>query len=259
MKTLRSDSDYVARAVLVLVLALVGCGGKEEKRPSVSRPTSSHSAPASSASQTPPPVLPKVFGTLVVDWRPEHRADIEATMRRGLCLLQVGPQGIVPVKECKGPGAYAFTLTTRSERQLLLGTAEEIKLTLPSYGAGLAAKLEPDLKNGAALAIALITIGNLQVSWNRLTRAELTGDCRLATHFVRGASVGAFAVRVGTKGRYQPMAEAMNTPSSPGHTLLQRAGSFEACQSAPSPGVAISASPPDGCNAILGIELQQLD
>jgi hypothetical protein len=48
--------------------------------------------------------------------------------------------------------------------------------------------------------------------------------------------------------------ELMNAPSSAGDTLLQGAGSMDACSSASSKDPA----PPEGCNAVLGIELQKI-
>ncbi len=230
-------------------MALAGCGGNKKKAPSSAAPVTSSSAVGPKAR------VPAHLGALILDWRPEHRADLESAMKSGLVLLHFDTDGIGPVKGCKGPGEYAFSPTQRMETRLHLVTPDEIKITLPTYGASIAAKLEPELKDGAAIDIAIISVGKMATTWNRLTPKELRGDCGGATHFLKSAAVGAYAVRTGRKGRSRSVDVIMNKPSGQGDIVLQGAGSNAICQKAS----VIDPEPREGCGFVVGIELQKLE
>jgi uncharacterized protein len=50
-------------------------------------------------------------------------------------------------------------------------------------------------------------VGKRKTTWANALQQDLRGNCDGATHFVRGATVGAFAMRSGVMGRARSVAE----------------------------------------------------
>jgi hypothetical protein len=71
---------------------------------------------------------------------------------------------------------------------------------LPLGGIGIAGSISAEMARGSTLDVAMIMVGKVKTTWAKVQADELKGDCDGATHFVKGAMVGAFVMQTGTKG-----------------------------------------------------------
>jgi hypothetical protein len=107
--------------------------------------------------------------------------------------------------------------------------------------------------------VALVTAGRRRATVGYVTARQLAGDCRGATHFVRGAALGAFAVDAGTLERRRDVAGLFDAGARGGSILSateRRAqGTLAAC-AASRPG---DPAPPEGCDAVFRVELSAIE
>jgi hypothetical protein len=138
---------------------------------------------------------------LVVDWDLQSRGDLEVAMKRGIAVVAYDCKTLRVLPDCRVKGGYSFLGVTVKEQLLRLENADEVKANLPFSGAVLGAKLGASMARGSTLDVALVVIGKRVASRGTLTGAQLAGQCAGATHFVRAATVGAFVVKTGTRGK----------------------------------------------------------
>ena len=189
---------------------------------------------------------------LIVDWRSKGRLDLEIAMRSGVAVVAYDCDRFELLTNCKLKGSYSFAAVSRKEEVIQLKNEDEVKANLPLSGAKLGAGLE----RGAAIDLALVLVGKKTTTVSDAWREQLVGDnCRRATHFVRAATVGAFAVQKGSVGRARAAAELFGAEIG-GQSRSERQskmsdGSLEACRTS-SPR---DPAPPDECRAAVRLEL----
>src|SRR6185436_8688111 len=76
---------------------------------------------------------------------------------------------------------------------------DEVKANLPFSGGTMAAQLQAEFARGSSLNLFMAFVGQKVASRKEVRRDELTGRCEGATHFVRTAALGAFAMQTGAK------------------------------------------------------------
>ena len=140
---------------------------------------------------------------LVVDWKPEERGELEVAMKEGVAVMAYSCDTIRLLEDCRLEGGYGFIGMTRREQVVQLESSDELKANLPLTGASIGGELE----RGATLDIAMILVGKRRTTWREASRADLSGSCDGATHYVRGAMVGAFALETGTRAKVRAAAE----------------------------------------------------
>jgi hypothetical protein len=143
---------------------------------------------------------------LVVDGT-RQRSDLEVAMREGVSVVKFDGSGMKLLKDCRIDGNYGFIGVNTKEHVVSLTSAEEVKANLPAAGLGILAKLGAELGRSQSLDIAIVMVGKRKTTWAHAARQDLKGDCSGATHFVRGANIGAFAMRSGAKGKARTVAE----------------------------------------------------
>lgn len=191
---------------------------------------------------------------LVVDWEAETRVDLEVAMKRGVAVMALDASG-PHLLDCTMAGDYTFMGTTRKERVVRLLNGSEVAANLPLHGAGLAASLEGEFSRGTTLDVALSMVGKTTTAARRARRSQLRGECDGATHIVRSATLGAFAMSTGTQATIRTAAELFeygakaNSESS--REIHNTDGDLEACKTS-SPN---ADAPPDRCGAPLRLEL----
>jgi hypothetical protein len=188
---------------------------------------------------------------LVVDWPDHHRADLGITMQEGVAVVHYGCDGLTLLKHCKIDGTYRYAGSQLLTRVVELETADAVQASLPVQGATFAAEIAGDSKIDIATAI----IGRLGTLVSAPARSELVGECDGATHYVRSAYVGAFAMATGTKGKAMVAAEVFkasaSAESSSKQAQLAKDGDLSACE-AHDPD---SDAPPGKCRSAVRIEL----
>ncbi len=146
---------------------------------------------------------------LIVDWKTEQRGDLEVAMKSGVAIVSYSCKGIKVLSECKLDGEYGFIGMTRREQVVRLKGADEMKANLPLSGGTIGGGLE----RGSTLDIAMMLVGKKRTTWDAPTKEDLKGTCDGATHFVRGAMVGAFAMSSGSDAKVRAAAEIFGVGS----------------------------------------------
>lgn len=234
-----------------LPILLVACGAPnvgEAIRPAA--PTGAHalgeslgSSDVCSAKATVEP--------LVVDWKSSDRTDLELGMKDGVVVVGYDCKALRIVKGCKVSGTYVYAGVSLKEDAVQLTNAADLAVNLPFS----AAKLGAELKTGSALDLALVTVGRRSTTAGGIVKADLQGTCDGATHFVRAAYLGAFAMGTGTSGKVRAAAEIFGAGGAAGassekHTHVKD-GDLAECKKATSD----SPKPPEQCQSALRVEL----
>src|SRR5262249_36633378 len=125
-----------------------------------------------------------------------------------------------------------FIGMTRREQVVRLANADEVAANLPLSGASISGELQ----RGATLDIAMMIVGKKRTTWDTPTRDDLKGSCDGASHFVRGAIVGAFAMGTGSEAKVRAAAEIFGASASAGSSSSKqtqnRDGDITDCQKA---------------------------
>ncbi|HEY4180822.1 MAG TPA: tetratricopeptide repeat protein [Kofleriaceae bacterium] len=245
------------RTLALLVLA--GCpAGKaaqtvQPSQPHVGDADSSLKAPAVEACKAA-----ERADLMAVDWTPEMRSDIEAAMKEGVAVVHYDCKTVKLEPACSLAGEYGFIGVTRREKTITMNSKDEVEANLPVGGLSWLSDLGAKLGRESVLAAQLVTIGKRSSAKKVATRNELTGSCETATHFVRAATLGAFAVATGSKAELGASAKILGKGASAGSTnetaVKAQDGDIDACaKSTPD-----DKTPPAQCGAIVRIELEPI-
>jgi TPR repeat protein len=203
--------------------------------------------------------VPAVSGPskpLVVDWKPDQRADLEEVIHDGVAIVSWKDDGLRLLRTCTIQGNYGYVGVQTKKEVVRLASSEEIAANLPLGGLGIAGKLGGQLQHGATLDIAYAIVGKRRTTWNSVSSKDLAGDCSGATHYVRAVLVGAFAMTVGDQTRTAAAAEIFGMGASGGSddskNVQSADGKLEDCEQAG----ADDAGPPKQCAAIVRLELE---
>ena len=126
-------------------------------------------------------------------------------------------------------------------------------------GALMGAQLSAELDRGTSIDIATMLVGKVRTTVEHASRTDLVGTCVEATHFVRGASLGAFAMKQGTRGKIQASAtlfgSSEDASSESTKSMTSKAGVLEACKQADRG----DTQPPKQCGAPFRVELDAIE
>lgn len=191
---------------------------------------------------------------LVVDWKPEQCGDLEVAMSDGVAVVAYDCQKMELLTDCHADGSYGFKGIVLKQQMIRLADADEIRMNLPLSGAAIVAKLDSELERGATLDLATALVGNLTSTRVTVGRSELAGQCEGATHFVRGANIGAFVMQAGNSASVATSASLFGAGAGAGSSSsrLSRVedGRLDACQGEQTPG-----APPRNCSALIRVHL----
>ncbi len=191
---------------------------------------------------------------LVVEWPAADRASLEARMARGLVAVRAAGCEIEVLRQCTVPGSYAYLGLTRKNDQVLIDNADELYAQLPIG----AARLEAKLARSGRLDVRMALVGMFEAPVEQVERDALRGDCGGATHLISGAQVGAFKFYAGGSGEIGGKVgvgqAGLGGSSTASEELLSADGEPQRCDAS----TTIDARPPEGCGAVLRIELVSL-
>jgi uncharacterized protein len=183
---------------------------------------------------------------LVVDWKSEQRGDLEIAMKDGVAVVAYSCDKLELLKDCRIEGQYGYIGMTTREQVVRLESSDEVRANLPLSGASISG----ELARGTTLEVAMILVGKRRTTWAEPTRTDLKGgSCDKATHYVSGATVGAFALDSGSMAKVRAAAEVFGASTSAGSAsdkqMKNRDGDPADCKKA-SPD---STTPPPQCGA----------
>jgi TPR repeat protein len=243
----------ITASILASAVALSSCGGGTPA--DLLRPKDPTAAGALGEGAGACHQVEKYGEPLVVDWKPDQRGDLEEVMHDGVAVVAYDCSGIKLLKQCHVEGTYGYLGMTKREQVVRLQSADELRANLPLSGLKIAGEIGGELSRGSTLDIALVTVGKKRTTWKSPTRDDLKGDCAGATHVVRGASVGAFALQTGTRAEAKTSVQIFGAGagggSSSSRDVNDKEGDPTACAAASpdSPGA------PAQCGAAVRIEL----
>jgi TPR repeat protein len=193
---------------------------------------------------------------LVVDWRPEARADLEVAMRRGVAVVAYDCASLRVLADCTLDGGYGFVGVSLKGQTLHLATADEIKANLP---AGIvAATFGSEIERGASIDVELSIVGKQMSTVADGHVGQLRGRCGGATHLVRAVTTGAFSLATQTSANVDAelgvVGVSGRTAGKSEKTVQQQDGDRAACAAA----TPDATSPPAGCAAPLRLDLVAL-
>lgn len=250
----------IAGGLVASLIALAGCPKSsgpaaklQQPPPTVASADNNGKAPA-----IEPCTTPARADLMVVDWAPEARGDLEVAMKEGLALLTYDCKSAKLVPACSLAGTYGYIGTTKREKKVEMSTSDEIAANLPVSGISWLTEIGGKFGRDTALLAQMVMIGKRSSAKKVAQRGELEGTCDEATHFVRAATVGAFAVASGSKAELGATATLMGKGGSAGSKsatkLESQDGDMAACDSS----TPDSKQPPAQCGAIVRIELEPI-
>ena len=195
---------------------------------------------------------------LIVDWRPEQRGDLEVAMAQGIAVVNYSCHGLELLPDCMAEGSYGFKGIVLKQQLIRLENADELRANLPLSGAAIAAKLSADFASGTTLDLATALVGNLTASRFNVARTDLAGRCDGATHFVRGANIGAFVMQTGERARATSAAQIFSAGAEGASSSRKLArtedGQLESCKESSTD----ANKPPANCAALVRVRLLPL-
>lgn len=201
-----------------------------------------------------------------VDGKPAKPYVVELTATdRSLLQVKFQEEGVVLVSydckkltildDCTAPGDYGYIGIDPEVDAVRLKTAEDIGVNIGG-GVLLASKVEAELKQGKSLDLAIMTVGKRSTAVSGLAKGDLTGgECSQATHYVRRADIGGFAMEMGASKEANAAVEIFGqgaAGSSKAEKSVRRSSGSQAdCKQAGSK----DETPPKGCGGVLQLSL----
>lgn len=191
---------------------------------------------------------------LIVEWPSSVRAKLEALAHKGLVAVHWKGCELEVLPRCRVAGAYAWQPITRKEDRVSMRDQDELWANVPIGASGLEAKLA----RSGALHVKMTIVGRWSADRDAVRADELSGECIRATHVVTAMAAGAFDFWAGAEAEVSAAASIANAgagaKSGSSAELINRDGDASAC----SKSTHADTTPPDGCGALLRIELAQI-
>ncbi|HEY4122309.1 MAG TPA: hypothetical protein VGM56_30790 [Byssovorax sp.] len=193
---------------------------------------------------------------LVVEWDAADRAALEAQARAGQLVVHYAGCDLEVLRRCKAPKrqVYGYTGITQKEERVSMKSADELYASVPVH----AATLEAKLKESGELRAEMTIVGEYGVAGVPPAVDQLEGECAGATHVVTALTVGAFSFVAASAREAAASATVMGfgaSGSAKGKSeSLSRDGDVAACAASKRG----DATPPEGCGALLRVELAPL-
>jgi hypothetical protein len=193
---------------------------------------------------------------LIVEWPSADRATLEAKAQAGLVAVRYVGCEMEVLHRCKLPGKYGYTAITPKHDAVTIKDSDELYANMPVG----AAKLEGTLEKSGQLQVSMTIVGRYEADRASFTPEQLDGaDCERATHVVSGMTTGAFELSAGGSATVGGGASAFGAgaggKSTASRETLERDGHEEKCEA----GSARAGEPPDGCGAVLRLDLVPLE
>jgi uncharacterized protein len=192
---------------------------------------------------------------LIVDWKPHQRANLEEAMADALAVVAYDCHSLRLLRDCHIDGTYGTLGISRKEEVIELENGDEIRANLPTFGSKLAIEFKGEMERGSSLNLAMVLVAKKRTTVASAEARQLRGTCDGATHYVRGAFIGAFAMGTASRGKVRAVAQVFASEGSSESVSIRKVrnndGNRDACLQV-EPG---ASSPPVGCSALVRVEL----
>ena len=220
---------WVASALFLFGLGVAACGpGSAAKavRPADPTATDALGKNTSCKGLSDEPQL------LTLDWDDTLRIDLEQGMKKGVVVVKYDCDGFKVLRDCDLQGTYEFAGFSQAKTIAKIDDQDQLEANLPIG----AAKMSGEIKRGSTIDLVYIAVGQQSTTVHDVPATRLAGKCEGATHTVRSANVGAFAVTTGTKGQVNAAVEVLSRGASGSSTsaksLERENGELAACDGA---------------------------
>ncbi|HVH40861.1 MAG TPA: hypothetical protein VM925_00915 [Labilithrix sp.] len=250
----RLVSSILLVAFAPIAMGLGGCGGSPGqnaashalKTPEL--PTDKQAKCRVAKSQSEP---------LIVEWPDAARGRLESISRRGLVAVRYEGCELSVLSRCtvkSGSGGYGYSPITRKQSTVRIKDADELYANMPVG----AVKLESKLQSAGQLNVQMTIVGRFESTSHDIYREDLEGDCGEATHVIAALTVGSFTFSAGSDAEIGGGANVMGAgaggKSTAARETIQHDGDESACMRA----TIADKAPPEGCGALLQIEVMPL-
>ncbi len=192
---------------------------------------------------------------LVIEWPAAERAALEARASKGLVAVRYSGCEMEVLTTCSASGAYDYLGLTQKRETVRITNTDQLYAQLPIGAVGLESKLE----RAGQLNVDMTIVGRREADKSRFNERDLEGRCDEATHVITGLTVGSFSFYAGKSAEVGAGASAGNigagASSSTDQEVLKTDGNVEACAAS----TTTDASPPEGCGALLRVEVVPID
>ena len=252
----------VRRVVSTLLLAsfapfafgLPGCGGTTEN--TASQLVKTPELPVSDQ-EARCKVRKSQAEPLIVEWPNASRGRLESMSKRSLVAIKYSGCELEQLPACTvkpSVGSYAYWPITRKQSRVTMHNADELYANMPVG----AVSLEGKLKTSGQLEVNMTIVGRYEAPTHTFYQDDLTGDCAGATHVIAALTTGSFTFSAGGDAEVGAGVAVGNAgggaKSASKKETLQSDGDESACARA----TATDKSPPEGCGALLQIEVTSL-
>jgi hypothetical protein len=194
---------------------------------------------------------------LVLEWAAPDRAALESQAQQGQLVVHYEGCELQVLRRCKVPTKvpkYGYTAITPKDENVTMANAQQLYASIPVY----AAKFEGKLAQSGQLTAEMTIVGEYGVTGLPPAVDQLSGECAGATHVVTALTVGAFSFFTGTSSEKGASASVFGAgagaETSKKHETLSKDGDIKQCAASKRG----DANPPDGCGALLRLELAEL-
>jgi hypothetical protein len=244
--------ERVRLLVLFAVLVPAACGPPQQVDPATQVP------------QTPPAQCfdpaRAVGSPLTVNLSGPQQALLQTKLSQdGIVLVHFDCNTLSVLDRCSANGAYGYMGIEPQLDQAQLLSDQEVAVSL-SGGLSFLATVGGGFSQHRSLDLAVMTVGIAGTPLNVLSRGQIRGpDCAQATHYVRRAYRGGFAMSEGQGLGANTAATLFQVGAQVGYGQTQSiqhvAGSLAACQLPAS----ADDAPPAGCDAVVRLGLVPLE
>jgi TPR repeat protein len=169
---------------------------------------------------------------LTLDWEDTQRIDLERAMSKHVAVVHYDCNGFKVLRDCEVEGGYEYAGVSPAKTTAKLKDADEVKANL-AIGA---VDISGAVKRGSTIDIIYLAVGQQATTVHDVPSAKLKGTCEGATHTVRTANLGAFALTTGTQGEVNAavglLGKGGSASSSSSKELQRINGELDACNAA---------------------------
>jgi TPR repeat protein len=191
---------------------------------------------------------------LTLDWEDTLRSELETAMAKHIVVVHYGCDGVKVLRDCEVPGEYEFAGFSKAQTEARLDDEDQLKVNLPMG----AASFNAEVQRGSTIDLTYVAVGQQSTTVHGVPRSKLKGTCDGATHTVRSANIGAFALATGTKGAANAAAALLGKTAAAESSSTQKIkrvnGALDACNAASESAKA----PTDSCRALVQLLLSPI-